>query len=164
MELNDKGLLSKVHKRLRGFEAIDEVRLVVVPRFKESGLSGDEWRQCCAAELYHKGVLVGNMRNSTMAGLALDLANRLAGNTSAGCIGGSEDAADVIIDLEKSRCDQPSCSKIATNEFFLKEEFSDVGEGPLPTREARVYRKFCNAHEVRGTGSREDSDSNYSRE
>lgn len=50
-------------------EWIDEVRIVTVPRWKESELSGDEWRFSTRIELYRKGHLLarsgsGRLRNA----------------------------------------------------------------------------------------------------
>jgi hypothetical protein len=36
-------------------QAFDEVRIVTVPRYKISGLSGDEWRISSHIEFYRKG-------------------------------------------------------------------------------------------------------------
>ena len=38
---------------------IDEIKIVTVPRFKESELSGDEWRISAKIEFYRKGQLIG---------------------------------------------------------------------------------------------------------
>ncbi len=36
-------------------QAFDEVRIRTVPRWKESGLSGDEWRISATVEFWRKG-------------------------------------------------------------------------------------------------------------
>lgn len=41
-------------------QAFDEVRIVTVPRYKQSGLSGDEWRISAAIRLYRKDGGVGS--------------------------------------------------------------------------------------------------------
>ena len=39
-------------------QAFDEVRIITVPRYKTSGLSGDEWRIHAEAQFYRKGRLI----------------------------------------------------------------------------------------------------------
>ncbi len=39
-------------------QGFDEVRIVTVPRYKQSGLSGDEWRISASIQLWRKGKLI----------------------------------------------------------------------------------------------------------
>ena len=39
-------------------QAFDEIRIVTVPRWKTSGLSGDEWRISAVTQFYRKGKLI----------------------------------------------------------------------------------------------------------
>ena len=39
-------------------QAFDEVRIVTVPRYKRSDLSGDEWRISAEIQFYRNGVLI----------------------------------------------------------------------------------------------------------
>ncbi len=55
MEIDGKTVF---HKRLRDFESFDEIRLKVVPRYKTSGLSGDEWRTGVLIEFMFKGQVI----------------------------------------------------------------------------------------------------------
>ena len=46
------------HKRLRHFEAYDKIVIEQRPRFKTSGLSGDEWRTGVVVQLWFKGQMI----------------------------------------------------------------------------------------------------------
>ncbi len=39
-------------------QAFDEIRIKIVPRFKESELSGDGWRISCQFEFYRNGDII----------------------------------------------------------------------------------------------------------
>jgi len=48
-----------MHRAIRpDAQAFDEVRIVTIPRFKTSGMSGDEWRIRANIELWRKGKLI----------------------------------------------------------------------------------------------------------
>ncbi len=144
------------HKRLNGFEAFDEVRLYVVPRFKTSGLSGDEWRQSIAIDFYFKGEKVhegGGYRDmkTAMMFLASDTAKA-----------SDHGIPRQVLKLEETQCDQPSCREKAIGRLRIKQEFSERGE-KLDTTDTTMqyFRRFCAKHIKRGDCSREDSDDNY---
>ncbi len=46
------------YRALSEWEGVDEIKIRQVPRFKTSGLSGDEWRVSAKIEFYRKGELV----------------------------------------------------------------------------------------------------------
>lgn len=150
MKLGD----THAHKRLPRFEAFDEIQLVVEPRYKTSGLSGDEWRQSVSIRFYFKGELVHedgahNMRDAiAFLGWKWAIAQ--------------EPIPERVIEIERTKCDQPSCCNDWTNEYELIEEFSAQGDRIDPKdRSFKYYRRFCNRHARRGDGSREDADRNY---
>jgi hypothetical protein len=61
------------HRRLSNWEAFDEVQLRVIPRYKTSGLSGDEWRQHVEIEFFQKGQIVYSAGAGTMEAAILML-------------------------------------------------------------------------------------------
>lgn len=140
------------HKRLRDFESFDSIELAVVPRYKTSGLSGDEWRQHVAVRFYFKGELVHEAGFNSMRGAILML-----GHT---WVTAQEPIPERVIELERHTCDQPSCPNTAEGRFLLKRETAEDGQYLNETHLAR-YRKFCKRHLKRGDCSREDADDNY---
>lgn len=46
------------YKRHEDDDWIDEVRITTVPRYKTSGMSGDEWRFSACVQLWRKGHLM----------------------------------------------------------------------------------------------------------
>jgi hypothetical protein len=152
------------HKRLPDFEAIDEVKMAVVPRYKRSGLSGDEWRQKFYAELFFKGLLLETITAHRLEDISLRILSIGMGHTEDGCIGGSNDAAKLILKKERECCDQPSCKREPVHFYVLKEEFSSCGEGPMKKEVSwRYFRQFCSGHSERGDCGCEDADRNYSK-
>ena len=148
MKLGDK-ITDKYHP---DFECVDEVRIRTVPRWKDSHLSGSEWRISAHVEMYCKGVLVheSDWRNVETACLAL----------------GGEwcKASDNGLPFMEFRdkCMQPGCVEVATRTFVLKNEFSRQGER-LDQSEVfgQHQRRFCDRHSHRGDCGMEDSDANY---
>lgn len=143
------------HKRLRDFEAFDEIRFRVVPRFKTSGLSGDEWRQHVEVEFVFKGSIVHATGFRDMQ-TALMMA-------PAEWVRAQEPIPDGVIEAERAGiCDQPSCTSPSAGRFLLKRETAADGRYLDPANlHFRSYRQFCKRHVRRGDCSREDSDDNY---
>jgi len=55
MELNNT---KPSYKRHEDDDWIDEIKIVTVPRYKTSGMSGDEWRFSARVQLWRKGHLM----------------------------------------------------------------------------------------------------------
>ena len=146
------------HKRHHDFEVFDRVTFEVVPRYKESHLSGNEWRQHVEAVFWFKGCEVMRKGCRDMQSAALMLGSWLIGETSP--------IPDLVLKLEDDLCDQPGCTEPPTHRYILKELFSDRGEklDKKDSGHSRYYRKFCQKHGTRGDCGREDSDSNYIKE
>lgn len=144
----------RYRKRHADFESFDRIELEVVPRYKTSGLSGDEWRTSVRARFRFKGELMHEEWAQDMRSMIMMLGYKwmLA----------QEPIPERIIDIEKKKCDQPGCSADAVVTFDLKEEFSDQGE-KLDAEDCTLksYRKFCSEHSTRGDCGREDRDANY---
>lgn len=143
------------HRRLPEFESFDRIELQVVPRYKTSGMSGDEWRQHVSVKFYFKGEVVhetgwNGMRNA----LAL-----LPGEW----IRAQEPIPNRVIALEhEGKCDQPSCAEQAVGRFKLKRLTADNGDYlDMSEQHLSYYRQFCRKHLRRGDCGREDADDNY---
>lgn len=151
-------MLQLHHRRLFDFDFIDKIVLEIVPRYKTSGLSGDEWRTGVVAKLIFKNHQVHELFyhdiETALAGLPWE--KRIL------CEKSEPDVAGAVCKIEKGLCDQPSCSNPATNFFKLKRLTSARGELIDPADETMAYyRRFCERHSTRGDSSREDCDDNY---
>lgn len=144
----------QTHKRLPSFEAFDCIELKVVPRFKDSGLSGSVWRTSVTARFFFKKELVHETHYLDMQAALMMLPHDW--------ITAQEPIPSEVCHQEKVMCDQPGCYNMHNGDKrYLKRETAADGsflEGNYPLVS---YRRFCGAHEERGTASREDSDSNY---
>jgi len=141
-------------KRHRDDEGFDRIELAVVPRFKTSGLSGDEWRVSTVIRFYRKGVVVfersfGSMENAVRFLPWVEAVEAKENNTAWPLKGDDE------------KCFQPGCSEPHTVEYQIKKEYSDSGEGPLHDTGLKSRRRFCKAHAHRGDCGLEDADENY---
>ena len=150
----DNKQLNLWHKRLPDWEPFDRITMEIVPRYKTSDLSGDEWRQSVKVSFWFKGNIIREYTTSSMKYAILCL-----GKEWASLLGPFPEA---VIESEKILCDHPSCIDTAVNKYLIKQEFSSVGEKLDPSdRYGQVYRQFCDKHSQRGDCSREDSDDNY---
>lgn len=144
------------HVRHDDFEVFDRITLEVEPRWKESDMSGDEWRVSVKVCFWFKGQLVWEDYRRDMESAIL-----LLGHDFRLC---SSPIADKIIEMEQEGyCDQPSCRQRAIARFYIKEHFSSRGErlDQSEMQGTRYYRQFCEKHKHRGDCGRSDSDINY---
>lgn len=143
------------HKRLGDFEAFDAITLDVVPRFKTSGISGDEWRQHVRVRFFFKGTVVHEAGFNTMKNALLLLGSEF--------VRAQEPIPTEVIRMEQAGlCDQASCSAPSISRYAIKKEFTKHGDelaaqDPVPCN----YRQFCAKHLRRGDSDREDCDDNY---
>lgn len=135
------------------YQPIDEVRIVTVPRYKTSGLSGDEWRISAKIQYMKKGVVVHerSCRNIESALRYGDwwLTEWLeGGNYSAG--------------RTAEQCDQEGCTEPATVTYRLKKLYDRSSGTPREPFRPTIIR-FCERHKTRGDCGLEDADNNYER-
>ena len=133
-------------------QAFDEIRFITVPRYKESGLSGDEWRISINMQFYRKG----NLIHEVGAGGKMESAMSFAGFLYARAC---DDAHGLYIG-EGNYCDQEGCAEEAKVTYKLKKEWcSRCGKDKI--LEEEIIRKFCDRHKIRGDCALEDADVNY---
>lgn len=146
-ELNQRDVWFGVRPDAQGF---DEVRIVTVPRWKESELSGDEWRISASIQLYRKGILIHE---------------RGVRNVEMGCVFAAatyyeaQDDGKAYFAGNGILCDQEGCSAGATVRYKVRLNYCRDGHPSEPTRP--TYRHFCERHKTRGDCGLEDSDRNY---
>lgn len=138
------------YKRLRNDEFFDEVHIKIVPRFKTSDMSGDEWRTSARLQFFRKGELVFERGVSTMEVAAAFLPYLLITVLENGEYDEPKDS---------HKCTQPGCSKTATVELRMKQQYHD---GDILPDHGMEYRcKFCDEHAHRGDADYNDRDENY---
>jgi hypothetical protein len=132
-------------------QAFDEVRIVTVPRYKQSGLSGDEWRISAVAQFYRKGELIheaGGFRNvETVCNFLPYL-----------CATGIDEGHGWFASVE-DKCDQEGCSEPATVRYQKISDYCQEGHKTAPVFVS--YRQFCERHRTRGDCGLDDADRNY---
>lgn len=165
-EARNKALREHKHDRAVRPDAqpFDEVRIVTVPRYKESGMSGDEWRISAKIQLLRKGKVVFEDHRGNIEAAARHLA---------WIIDKATDDGKAYFGGEGDTCDQEGCSDKATVTYRVKRTYcSTCGKTERGSTEEEVartlsggnsIRQFCERHKRRGDCGIDDADSNYER-
>lgn len=132
-------------------QAFDEIRIRTVPRYKTSGLSGDEWRIHAEVEFYRKGKLIfseGCRDTKTAAGMLYAWYVRAVDD------GKGYFAGDGLT------CDQEGCSEPATVRYEKLASYCHDGH-KTECSDVAKHRHFCEKHSTRGDCGLDDADANY---
>ena len=147
------------HKRHRADTWVDRIEITTEPRWKTSGLSGDEWRFSYTVTLWRKGWKVAEEGFGSLA-----YATAWANLQSAGgfCPASQPWPADAPARPygDGYLCDNPGCPTVATWRGVLKAIYGRNGEGPLE-QYGTYFRVFCDLHKDRGDCAMEDCTDNY---
>jgi hypothetical protein len=138
-------------------ERYDSIAIFVVERWKESELSGDEWRFSWVAHFKRKGETVVKVSANSLRWL-------LAGLEWRAMIAGEEDEIDrEAWNRTKDKCDQPGCPEVATLFYKRLKRYTKQGDELAPSlyHDGHEYRQFCARHRVRGDCGLDDADHNY---
>jgi len=156
-------MLHPYHQRHHDFEFVDRIEIKLVDRWKESEISGDEWRVSAHVTFFFKGVKVGECCFSNMeTAMQLLYAGYVDAREGRGH-GEPKDLSLAVKDAEKGKCDQPGCSAPATVRFRLKRLYSREGFSADANEHGGYYIQFCDKHCERGDCGLEDADANYVR-
>lgn len=142
----------RVSRALRpNAQAFDEVRITTVPRYKTSGLSGDEWRISGRIQLLRKGRVIAEkgMRDVETCAQALPYFILESMDNGLGFFAGEDDF-----------CDQEGCAETATVTYQVKKHYCKEGHETEITL-GKEIRRFCAKHSKRGDCGLDDADSNY---
>lgn len=151
--------MTRVHyKRHEDDEIIDAISFEIVPRYKTSHLSGDEWRISTVVKLKRKGTVMVERSYHTMRAAAAHLP-WLFGTWIEELEKAGSDNWSRQIKSDQGLCHQPGCSEDAVSTHLLKREYSR--EGFSRETNGDVRRAFCRAHLRRGDCELDDADSNY---
>lgn len=135
-------------------QAFDEIRIITVPRYKTSGLSGDEWRIHAEAQFYRKGRLIfseGCNKMDTACGLLFSWYVKAIDD------GKAYFAGDGIT------CDQEGCHEPATVRYRRLFDYCRDAH-KTAVSDVSLYRHFCEKHKTRGDCALDDADANYAAE
>lgn len=139
--------------RLRGDDHVDEIRLHTVPRFKTSGLSGDEWRFHVEAVAYRKGREVGR----TQYGWITAALERIDTWVKDELLCPVEN-----VELTHDLCDQPGCDQPWTVKYrMIRRGCGDCGSVHEEEPGWENERAFCADHAKRGDQDVDDNDDMY---
>lgn len=153
MSTKKRGIQKMFFKVHPDDEGVDRVTIEVVDRYKESGLSGDEWRVSAVAKFYRKGQLLFEKETATMEWAMMMLAHWW--------LMVPESSNVPAYRVDGTMCAQPGCDNEPVVTYRLIREWSARGEGPLPDQGFEHRRSFCFRHRTRGDGGLEDADVNY---
>jgi hypothetical protein len=147
-------------KRHEDDETFDEITIRVVPRFKTSDLSGDEWRVGARIELKRKGVVLWHRfvtrLDTAVRGLPWFVA--IAGESANGADEEQWNLAAWMA-INKVACMQPGCAEKAVNEYRLKKiKLGRSGDTKEASYDYRV--RYCARHSHRGDSDLQDNDAN----
>lgn len=145
-------LLAKPRRAHRpNHQAFDEVRITTSPRYKESHLSGDEWRISARIQYLLKGRLV-HERSWRNADTALRYGDY-------GVVEMFEISMQAKLPDVSDLCDQEGCAEKAKWRMHLKKRYRNDGSSYDPL--SPEYRCFCEKHKRRGDCGLDDADNNY---
>lgn len=130
----------------------DKVDIYTVPRWKESELSGDEYRISCNADLYYKGNLFKQMTFMDVETAIRYLDGAL--------VYWRENGSDYPNIDDSYLCDQESCANIADVKYKRLDAWTSHGDKET-LYDFNLYRVFCSKHKTRGDCALDDRDGNY---
>lgn len=130
----------------------DNVQIYTVPRWKESEISGDEYRISANADLFYKGHKIKTMTFSDVETAIRYLDGALVYWRESGESYGQVD--------DSYLCDQEYCTNIADVKYKRLKGYTDRGD-PETLYDWNLYRVFCNQHKTRGDCALDDGDHNY---
>ena len=133
----------------------DYIVIFPMPRYKSSGLSGDEWRVSAKVHFGYKGHIIyersfGKMEWAVNALPYLLMTFREEPGTS-------------TTKPEYHPCDQVGCKEPASVFYRMKATYDDLGHrSEILTLDKEGYlRGFCSRHSTRGDCGLDDADENY---
>jgi hypothetical protein len=134
-------------------EYFDEIVIRTVPRWKTSGISGDEWRTAARITVKRKGHTILETSTNKIRSAAAYLPWLLLTMFE------NDDAKRLPDDIDHALCFQPGCDKTAVSVYRLKQDYCASGKPHELHSETRLA--FCQTHLERGDCGFKDADENY---
>ena len=147
------------HTRHREDTWVDHAEILTVPRWKTSGLSGDEWRFSYRVVLRRKGWTIHEQDFGTLGYAARWLALHVGDGAAPADFPWPKEAPGGAYG-DGFFCDNPGCDQPAAWRAWLKAEYCARGHKHV-SQWTRYYRVFCQEHSRRGDCALEDADRNY---
>jgi hypothetical protein len=141
------------YERLDKDEYFDEITITTQPRWKTSGMSGDEWRTSAKITVKRKGHVIIETSVNNIRSAAAFLPWLLLTMFE------NDHAQRVPDTIDEALCFQPGCSQPAVTTYKLKRDYCSDGKPHELHSETRVA--FCQRHLRRGDCGFKDSDANY---
>lgn len=147
----DDGVISVVMKR--------------IPRWKESELSGDEWRYTLSTMVEFKDWFNGGSNKVKIFGLNfVDMSLKLASLLNEELSHGNQKSVPYMVKEpnEILVCFQPGCIEPPANVYIIKQQWTyHPYQGQKMDHYGKWVRAFCERHSNRGDCDLEDSNNNY---
>jgi hypothetical protein len=147
------------HRRHEDDEYVDEIRINLVPRFKTSDMSGDEWRISAVISFFRKGHEVWSRSFSKLS----TAVNALSWFFIVASEGAEGEFKFLDREQELALCQQPGCSEPSVVRYRFKKVRDCPQSGHM--RELgdsfEYVTAFCKRHAHRGDCGLEDCDTNY---
>lgn len=139
-------------------ERFDNVTIETVERWKESELSGDEWRFSYVVKVWRKGEVIKQKSWSKLA-WAVEALPIFVNHGYPADDNFDADAWKRTAD----KCDQPGCLEVAEVFYARLKRYTKNGDllAPNPYYDEQEYRQFCGKHKDRGDCALDDADHNY---
>lgn len=131
-------------------QGFDKIIIETIPRYKQSELSGDEWRISASTKFYRKGKLVHETGSSNIYYAAILCGSHIIN---------AQDNGMGFFAGERDICDQEGCEERAT--ILAQKKFDWCKDGHKSETPSNAYRLFCSRHAKRGDCGLDDSDLNY---
>lgn len=141
------------YERHHDDEYFDEIVIRTQPRWKTSGMSGDEWRVSARVTVKRKGHTILETSFNKIQSAAALLPGLLLTMFE------GDDVTRLPDALDHSLCFQPGCDKPAVSVYRLKHDYCARGEKHTLHSETRLA--FCRTHLERGDCGFKDADENY---
>ena len=142
-----------MHNRHADDEGIDRIEISVVPRYKTSDLSGDEWRVSAKIVFGYKGHVIYERTFAKVEWAVAALPYLL--------MTFRDEEGQPTTKPAQHPCDQPGCWEPATVSYRMKATWDDLGHKSEIPKGFGYTRAFCERHSTRGDCGLDDADANY---
>jgi hypothetical protein len=137
-------------------QAFDEIRITTVPRYKTSGMSGDEWRISALIQFLYKGEVVHEETSGNINYAVQMLQSHYVRQTEPIPYNPSE--------FWDKYCNQEGCKNEWVYMYKVKFRYCNEGhktEHKPDSMWGTEVSRFCEEHNRRGDCGLQDADSNY---
>ena len=132
-------------------QAFDEVTIRTVPRYKQSNMSGDEWRISAEITFHRNG---GAYHSATFSNVEIALQFAMAEHHRA-----TDNGLGYFASIENV-CDQEGCNAAPIVWYKKLSDYCNEGH-KTPACKGFDIRQFCSKHATRGDCALDDADRNY---